>query len=390
MKIAIFSDTFPPEVNGVASMIYQSAAAFADRGHEVRIFTVGCKTHVETLPSGGSFRVTSRLSIPSFIYKGTSIPLPFTPLDWAGVRRFKPDIIHSHTTFPMGWEAVAVAKMGGYPLVGTHHTFYDHYLKHVKMDYAWGKKFSWKYTVRYYNFCDAVISPSESLAEGLRKNGLKRPVAVIPNPADTGLFRPASAAEKAAQKKKYGIPGPSLVYMGRLSYEKSVDKVLRAFAAARRQNDLRCMVIGDGPEKEALEELAEKLGIREETIFTGILRGQKLVEALWANDIFLTASKSENAPVSVIEAMASGLPAVVVDKGGLPEMVADGGNGRVVPADDPDRMAAAALDLLRDPEKLKASGRNSRTAAERYSPDKCARAVEDLYQKVIHESIAVS
>ena len=144
MRIAIFSDTFPPQVNGVASVVRDSVAALASEGHDVAVFTVGNTSRTEKTASGRFYAVKKlpSLPVPKFIYHGDSYAFAFPPGvgTLRALKKFKPDIIHTHTPFFAGWGAVLGKKMCGVPLVGTHHTFYDDYLKHVKLDYSMGEK----------------------------------------------------------------------------------------------------------------------------------------------------------------------------------------------------------------------------------------------------------
>ncbi len=387
MRIAIFSDTFPPQINGVANAAYQSAKALTERGHQVAVFTVmKSRALARAVSAREGFAV---FTIPSFA-------VPAYPGERCGwligttlnrLRRFRPDVIHVHTPFAVGWEAILGGKLLGIPIVGTHHTFYDHYLKHVKADYRWTRKFSWRYTVGFYNRCDMVLGPSQSLADAMVRAGLKRPITTLQNFIDTDFFKPVSSATaKKEVKGGFGIGGKSLVYMGRLSYEKNIDDVINAFVIAhKRERGLKLMVVGDGPEKDNLVKLATELGVKMSVIFTGFLEGEELVQALQANDIFLTASRSENMPLSLLEAMAVGLPFVMVKEKGLAEMMQDGVNGYFAETGDAGDMAEKALKILSQPKILKKFGDASRVLAMEYSKDKVTSKLERIYDGVIAE-----
>ena len=220
MNIALFTDTFIPQVNGVANTVFRTAQGLTDLGHNVCVYTISeHKSHVLNTMAGKKIKVFTLPSTSALVYKGERISLPIG-LSIKHMRKFQPDIIHVHTPFAVGLEAIWCTKKLNVPLVGTHHTFFDHYLKHVYLDYKWAKKFSWQYTVWYYNKCKMVLSPTVSLADGLKQNGLKSPVEILPNPVDTNLFCPKP--EKTA--------GKNLIYMGRVSYEKSIDQVIKTTA----------------------------------------------------------------------------------------------------------------------------------------------------------------
>ena len=143
------------------------------------------------------------------------------------------------------------------------------------------------------------------------------------------------------------------------------------------------MIVGDGPERKKLESLVKKLGIEKKIIFTGMLHREDLRDALRANDVFVTASRSENMPVSVIEAMACGLPVVSVRAKGIPEIVNHGENGILVEPDRPEELGAAIVQLFSSPRELQKKSRASRKLANRYSHKNMTEAMVGLYEKTI-------
>ncbi|MFA6171248.1 MAG: glycosyltransferase [Patescibacteria group bacterium] len=369
MKIAIFSDTYFPQVNGVASVARQTAVNLSEAGHEVAVFTVSQEPEAElNRKLGNRFKVILLPSLPFWAYSDYRITLPAS-FSLKKVKKFQPDIIHVQTPFGAGWEGVLCSKLLKVPLVGTHHTFYDYYLKHIKLDYKIPKKLSWKYTAGFYNRCDLVLNPSRVLNDQLKENGLTKPSLVLPNPIDTVFFKPAATEEeKKSVKKEFGVGGRVVSYMGRVSYEKSIDQAIKAFSiASGKLEDAKMMIIGDGPERENLERLVKKLKLGDKVIFTSYLFGGQLLKALQAADVFITASKSENQPVSVLEAMACGLPIVAVSAEGLPEIVNDGKNGFLAKPDKPEEMAEKIILIMRDSKLKNKFSQNSREIALRFS-----------------------
>ncbi len=384
MKIAIFTDTFfPDQINGAAHVAYQSVKILEQRGHEVRVFTVSSKRNLKAQERVNDLKITRMPSIPFWGYAQERITIPFG-YTLRSVRKFNPDVIHAHMPFALGWEAVLAARILRKPLVGTHHTFFDHYLKHVKLDFGWFKRFSWRFVNRYYNRCDLVLSPSHVMAEGIKKHGLSKPIQVMRNPVETEMFKPVSKAEKAGLKQKFGVYGPLLMYAGRVSYEKSIDQVVLAFAEVLKIiPQAKLMIVGDGPERKNLENLSRELNISDRVIFTGFLLGSELVEAFQAADLFATASKSENMPLTILEAMSSGLPIVGVNALGIPEVVKHEQNGFVVPADNPEKLAEKICEVLQNPALLEQFSLASRELSLVYSYDAIGADIEDIYQKLI-------
>lgn len=385
MRIAIFSDTYYPSANGVVTVVHQSAQALAEAGHKVAIVTISSHTEKKLKEiTAGKFEIIKLPSLPFWGYKGERLTLPLGSA-WLKIKKFKPEIIHSHTPFAVGWEAVLCAKALKIPLVGTHHTFFDHYLKHIKLDYQWAKKlFSWKYVNIYYNFCDLILSPSEALSKQLIANGLSKPIKVIFNPTDTEFFR-SPADSKSELKKKADINGASIVYMGRVSYEKSIDQVIKAFAHLQKQMPkLTLMIMGDGPEKNKLKKLSLELGLDKKIIFTGrYSHDNALLDLLCANDIFVTASKSENMPVSILEAMSCGLPVVAAAAKGIPEIVKNNQNGLLTEPDQPEMLAEKIKELLNDNQKIKEFSAAARKFTLKFSKDNFIKNLEINYSKLI-------
>jgi glycosyltransferase involved in cell wall biosynthesis len=387
MKIAIFSDTF--QINGVTTIVHQSARRLAELGHKVCIFAIG--KNLEKISNANPHGNLTFISLPSlpatWVYPNERfyIPLGFS---YAHIKEFAPDIIHTHLPLTVGWEAIFLAKFLKIPIIGTHHTFYDHYLKHVKMDFGWGKKLTWKYTISYYNRCDLVLSPSKSLADAMTEQGLKKPIEVLKNFIDTEVFCPANEQKKQSLKAKFGLKDKSIIYMGRLSYEKSVDQVFKAFSLVTKNNpSIRLMVVGDGPEKEKLIKLSHKLGISEKVIFTGFLRDEELTEALQANDIFISASLTESFSLTIVEAMACGLPVIAAKEKGPTEIIEDGVNGFLIPPGDPKMLAQKISELLASPKKLAEFGAASRQLAMSYSKESIIDKLEAFYKKLINKTL---
>lgn len=381
MRIALFTDTFPPQVNGVANTVYRYGEALSNMGHNVRVFTVSTHSAQQLEKRlSGTFGVHTFPSLPALVYPGERVGIPFVGALKA-VHTFNPDIIHTHTPFSVGWNATYAAHKLHIPLVGTHHTFFDHYLKHIYLDFAWARNLSWKLTVQYYNYCDTITSPTRSLEQTLIQHGLHRPVELVPNVLDTELFSPP--------RNQKDTDAHTIVHMGRLSYEKSIHDVVAASAhIMKRLPNTRLMLIGDGPERGKLEALTQELSIANQTVFTGYVYGQDLVHALAQGDIFITGSKSENMPLAILEAMAVGLPIVAVRSLGLEEMLRDGENAYLTDPDQPLELADAALTLLQDNTLRKKFAAASRALSNAYSQDVVMNRVIDLYTRTISEFAA--
>src|SRR3989339_1676899 len=385
MNIALFSDTFPPQINGVAHVVAELAATLAHNGHTVTVVTVVNELKKRwPIEKQNTYTIIRVPSVPAMVYDGYRFALPSGRL-LRYMKKNTPDIIHTHTPFSVGWEAVQTAKLFHTPLVGTHHTFYDHYLKYVKLNFDWTKKLAWKYVVSYYNRCTIVTSPSHALASALQEHGLSRPIQVLPNPISPLFFRATPNRKKKQQlKKTFGIVDRSIVYMGRVSYEKNINKVIHAFKQVTEiMPNTQLMIIGDGPDKERLKKLATSLGIQQKIVYTSFLYKQELVDALQANELFVTASESENMPLSVLEAMACGLPVVAVSALGIPEIVQHKKSGLLTKTDDPIKMADYIIELIKNPAQLKQFSQAAIEKSTEYTPGRMVASYEEQYKQLV-------
>ncbi|MGH8588347.1 MAG: glycosyltransferase, partial [Gammaproteobacteria bacterium] len=256
MRIALFTDTFLPQVNGVVRSVVTTANELVRRGHAVAVFTMDVSRIVgEGGPQGELDPRVLVFPFPSFTFPGfrhiqARFPTIARPL--ARLRRFRPDVIHLHTIFTVGWEAVACARLLGCPLVGSHHGFLAEYLSNFRLDYAVIKRLIRRYLAFFYNRCSVVITPARALQRELLEHGLRRPVHVLSNPIDLRRF--STTVHKAALRARFGMDRPTAVHVGRLVEQKRVDVVLEGFARLRAGGfDAALMIIGDGRERPRLE-----------------------------------------------------------------------------------------------------------------------------------------
>lgn len=393
MNIAFFTDTFDPQVNGVSHAVRDLATALAEAGHGVMILSTmseGAK-RVETVhtASGATFAVHRLRAVELPVYSRQQFTIPGIHPSMYWIWRFKPDVIHVVTPFGVGWEGVWIAKTLGLPVVGTHHTFYGDYTGHVGLEYSWIRPLTLKYVATFFNRCDAVTSPSESLAVELRESGVKPIVSVIPNIVNLAPMQ--LLRDRGALKERFGQAPFSMVYMGRLSYEKSLEQTIQSMILVMEQVEnegkprsaVSAMIIGDGPERAAAEKIVADAGRAAQFQFTGVLRGADLYDAVAANSVFISASVTENQPISMIEAMALGLPVVGVRAKGVPEIVIPRKTGMLADTNDPHAIADMIMSLYRDPVLLRACEQHVRTYVERFTATNILPTVIDLYHNIM-------
>lgn len=381
MRIGIFTESYPPIINGVSTSVQTLIARLEEAGHTVYVFTSRYPHYRDE--RAGVFRFPSFNSLvePDYV-----LPIPFSPAIARTILTLKLDIVHSQSPFFLGLLARRVAKRLGIPHISTNHTLYTeyaHYLPMPTVDIT--RRLLIRWMQRFYNSCDHVIAPSELTRRFLTEcYQVKSPITVVP----TGIPEPPFVlARPVAVKQELGLPPDAriLLYVGRLAPEKNLDLLLRAFARiAAQTNDTYLTLAGSGKSLAGLESRAIALGIHRRIRFTGFLSRTKLDPLYLASELFLFPSKTETQGLAVGEALAAGLPAVVVNAGGAPESVRDTIDGFLV-ADDPDAMAEGAMRILSEPTLRFRMAEEARLGAALRTPEKIGGRVIAVYQSLIDE-----
>jgi len=393
MNIAIFTDSFLPHVSGVCSAVINQANELSRLGHSVMIFRPRAfgKNNNKHLERSGELAAQIRdvpISLPSLRQPGLRIAIPTVAPNLPVLRKFKPDLIHVHTEWGCGWEGVMLAKMLRKPLVGTFHTFFaePEYLKQFHLpNHRLTQEMMWRYSVFFYNHCDRILSPSRSVAEQLAARGVDR----IPHMMSNGipLYPWVEKSAIDAERQKLGLNDEfTFIYVGRISEEKSLPVLLRAFTQLLRTNPrVRLVIIGNGPDREALEELAEDLQLGENVKFTGSIPHGELVRRNLPRigHVFVTPSKTENQPVSLLEAMSFALPLIGADAKGVPELVRPGVTGLLFPPDDVEALAGCMQKLMNEPALRERCGDAARHLAEENSIQSVVRQLVFHYEQTI-------
>ena len=374
MRIAIFTDTFLPNTNGVVTSILNHIKELSSRGHKILLLTLGEKKEKYNLDKNIQVIQYRGVTIPT--YKDYQFRIPKYKHTHKELIKFKPDVIHVQTPFTMGWDAIINSKRLGIPLVGTHHTFFADYTKHLFLvDLKIARKLSDKYIKLFFNKCDLITSPSKSLLKELKKIGVKTRIVKIPNGVNIKNIK-----MKQDIKKKYGLE-KTVLYMGRVSYEKSIDIVLKSMKKVQKKiPEAKLLIVGGGPDLKKLKQLSKKLEV--DTIFTGIKLGQDLVDHIYAGDVFVTASKSENQPMSILEVLSCKKSMVGVNSKGVPELIINNKNGLIAKPDNTEDIAKKIIRLLDNKKLREKFEKASLKSIKEYSIDKITDKWEEQYLKL--------
>lgn len=380
MRIAFFSDFSLAQITGVSDVLRTLMTGLQARGHATCLFA----------PSEGSEGSEKEQLEHSDL---PSIGAPGAPtfrfvLPWGvplTLRSFRPDLLHTHTFGTVGYKAVWSARRLRVPLLGTEHTLPAEYAHYLHLDYRWAKEGLKKFAAHYYRKCDAVTAPSQMVAQELRDYGVTKDIHVISNPIETNFFRPLP--DKARLKEEFGITKFAVLCFGRLAKEKNIEELLEAFALIRKNNvDAELVIVGSGPAEQQIRAKVQALDIGKDARFLGMLRGEELVRAVNATDVYAITSRSESQSLTTIQAMACGLPVIGVNFGGLPEYIRNGENGFVVKGGDTAAFAARLTELFADSAKRTTLGACGRSLAERNAPEKVVERMEKIYSSLLEKA----
>lgn len=379
MNIAFFTNTYLPHVGGVARSVSSFAEAYRAAGHRCLIFAPEFderekdETDVVRVPA-----------ITNFNDSGFSVSLPVPGLISEALDAFEPDVVHSHHPFLLGDAAMRAAYRRDLPLVFTHHTLYERYTGYLSMDNEFAQRAISSLATQYANACNLVFAPSRSLADTLFRRGVKTKIEVQPTGIDFERF---ASGEGRRFRERCGIASDAFLlgHVGRLAREKNLRYLLDAsLRAARERSEIRLAVVGDGQDRSFLQEMAEREGPADRAAFPGSLAGQDLCDAYAAFDLFVFASQSETQGLVLAEAMASGTPVIALDGPGVRDIVSDGKNGRMLPAETSRQaFSESILELADGSEQRGRMGRDARDTARSLSIERMADQALERYRMLI-------
>ncbi len=359
MRIGMMADAYKPHISGITNYIELNKRYLEQAGHDVFVFTFGNEEYQDDEPH---------------IIRSPGLPLVDTGyyLSFQHSRQAKKllqtmDVVHVHHPFLSGRLALRYCRPLNIPVIFTNHTRYDiyaqTYLPGIPAEISEGLLET--YMPDFCAAVDMVISPSPGMAGVLRRFKVTAPITIIPNGVELNRFYKSNGSE---QRQRYGLNADDLllIYTGRLAPEKNLLFLLRAFRGLiEAVPNAHLLLVGDGPEREKLEEQASERDGGEHIHFAGRVPYDDLPDYLAMCDIFVTASVSEVHPLSVIEAMAAGLPVMGIQSVGVGDTVKDGISGYLSSQD----LAAFTAKLTRlclDESARRRMGKQARKESERY------------------------
>ncbi len=377
LTIGFFTDTYRPQINGVATLLPILERVLRERGHEVYVFAPAYETRRAHLERERIFRFPA---FPFWYHKESRVTIPYHR---EARRVFQQlDVVHSHTPFTMGMLGIRVARRYDIPHLHTYHTLFTEYLHYLPRYLRPSPEFVKRVSRAFCNRCDGVTVPTTPMKEELLSYGIRVPIWVLLFGMDMDAF---SGPPKRDVRAELGLSPQEklLLCAGRLSREKNVSFVLRAFRRVlAHRRDVRLVIVGDGPARAELEQEAQALELGDRVIFTGYRPWDALVDYYKTADLFVYGSKTETQGIVFTEAQAAGLPVVAVGEMGALEAVQDGVTGILTPEDE-DAFAQAVLKLLQDEALYSKMSRAAREISERNSVQRSAERLLEIYDELI-------
>jgi 1,2-diacylglycerol 3-alpha-glucosyltransferase len=385
LRIGIFTDGYPPVVNGVSTSVHTLVEQLERAGHTVFVFAPRFPGYTERAPNV--------LRFPSFITpfdKRYPLPMPFSRELIATLRRLRLDVVHSQSPFVLGLVALELSRRNRIPLIATNHTLYLQYTHYVPfvpkpvISAMARNAVGW-----YYRCCEGVITPSRMAANQLIEQFEVGTSNVHVVPSGIPIPEAVSTEDMANARIALGIDqtAPMLLFCGRLAREKNLLMLLDSFefGILPKHPSAVLVLAGSGPDADDVKERVDvSPTLQKSVLLPGFIERESLDPIYATADVFVFPSKSETQGMVIGEAMAVGTPCVVVNAGGAPETVLDGVDGFLT-EDDPTAFANSVNCILDDPELKKKMGQAGIANAVSRTPERMASQIIKIYEDAIKQ-----
>lgn len=382
LKVAMFTNNYLPFIGGVPISIERLRKGLKSLGDRVLIVA----PTYQDQPS----HEDQVLRVPSLVSMGKKrefrLANIFLPRIAKGVKAFKPDIVHLHHPIWMGSIGLFIAHRLGVPAVYTYHTRLEHYAHFVPLPGTLFRNLiSHALIKRFTNKCEGIIVPTYASEEYLRMLGVKTPIHVQPTGIEFERFQQVSEDDISRLRQSLGLADERvLVSVSRLSNEKNIDFLIEAISLVRKQTSVpfRLLVIGEGHQRERLQQKIQDLGLAEHITLVGAVPPDEMATWYRLGDGFVFASKSETQGMVILEAMAAGLPVVAVRSSGIDDVIRDGFNGFKTP-EKQDKWSGRVMQLLEDDPLRTEMSDNALAFARDFSVEQFARDMREVYATIL-------
>ena len=384
MRIGIFTDTYPPFINGVSTSIKMLENALRKKGHKVYVVTVNPKDMKFIYEENG--RIIRIPGIPTGIYD-YRLTSPYSVRVVKKIKKWNLDVIHTHTDFGIGTFARVIGKQFDIPVVHTYHTMYEDYVHYITKGYFLESS---KKLVEYFTkfYCDKTIQelivPTKKTYDLFKeKYKYDRNVHIIPTGIEIDRFYKEKINQNKLEqiKERLGINKNDIIslFLGRIASEKDVEFLIKNQDKIIKKNkNCKLLIVGDGPDLEEYKKLTIKLGIEDNVIFTGKVPWEEVPLYYAISDIFVTASHTETQGLTVVEAMAASLPVVALDDESFRNTVIDGLTGYLFK--NKKEYLNVMFKLITNKQQRESMGNQGRINSEVYSSKYFAERVLNVYK----------
>ena len=381
MKIAFFTETFLPKVDGIVTRLTKTVKHLIEAGDEVVVFCPeGCPSNYM------GAQVVGVPAMPLPLYPELKLGLPGPAVSDA-LDNFQPDLVHVVNPAVLGLGGIWLAKTNNIPLVASYHTHLPKYLEHYGMGML--EPLLWELLKAAHNQAILNLCTSTAMVKELSDKGIQH-TALWQRGVDTEVFRPELRKNEMRRRLlgKFTDEGALLIYVGRLSAEKQIERIKPVLDALP---NARLALVGDGPHRQQLEKIFESTA----TNFVGYLAGEDLASAYASGDAFLFPSSTETLGLVLLEAMAAGCPVIGANRGGIPDIITDGINGCLY---DPDGQNKGSESLINATQRLlnndlehQSMRKAAREEAEKWSWASATAQLRSYYRQILtQESIKIA
>ena len=354
LRIALVTETYPPEVNGVAITLQRVVEGLRALQHDIQLIRPR-QTDVDLAKRSDRFDEVLMRGVPIPRYPDMKMGMPANKALGQLWSRQRPDLVYIATEGPLGWSALQVAHKLKLPVCSDFRTNFHAYSKHYGIGWLYRPIMS--YLRKFHNRTAFTMVPSESLRQQLRANGFERLV-LVTRGVDTNLFSPAHRSNALRESWGAGPDTPVALFVGRLAAEKNLGALANAYQAMHQQRpDTKLVVVGEGP---AAQQLAASVP---NAFFAGTRRGEELGAYYASADLFVFPSMTETFGNVTLEAMASGLAVLAYDHASAGQMIRSGDNGLIAPLGSEEEFVRLARHLVTSPEHAHQMGLRARQTA---------------------------
>ncbi|WP_304509258.1 glycosyltransferase family 4 protein [Anaerotignum sp.] len=382
MNIGIFSDTYYPQLNGVATSIRTLAHGLEKKGHNVYIFTPWDPRTPE-MDEPNVFRIPS---MPFLFLKNFRAGLLCPPHLSRKIHSLNLDIIHTQTEFSLGFLGKFISTTQGIPVVHTYHTMYEDYVHYIAGGHLITPEMAREFSKFFCNGTCDVIVPTKKTEDLLLSYGVTTPISIIPTGIDTSHFSKENFSEEEILELRHTLgldsDTPVVLSVGRVAKEKSIDVVIKALPdLLQKIPAVRMVIVGEGPEKENLESLAKSLGVEKHIIFTGGKPWTEIGKYYQLGNVFCSASVTETQGLTFAEAMAAGVPVVAKNDPCINNIITHNVTGLLF--EDQEKLSQLLYQVLTDESLQNRLSKAGMETMKKLSADSFCTYVESLYEKIL-------